>query len=45
MKKNNDNNNKVNRKIKQINKIKSFKKPYFRYLKNHFMGLECLAKI
>ena len=28
MKNNIDNNNKVNRKIKQINKVKSFKKPY-----------------
>ena len=28
MKNNNDNNNKVNRKIKQINKIKSFKYIY-----------------
>ena len=28
MKNNNDNNNKVNRKTKQINKVKSFKKSY-----------------
>ena len=28
MKNNNDNNNKVHRKIKQINKVKSFKKQY-----------------
>ena len=30
MKNNNDNNNKVNRKIKQINKVKSFKKKHIK---------------
>ena len=32
MKNNNDNNNKVNRKIKQINKEKSFKKTILKYV-------------
>ena len=32
MKNNNDNNNKVNRKIKQINKVKSFKKNISKYV-------------
>ena len=32
MKNNNDNNNKVNRKIKQINKVKSFKKTISKYM-------------
>ena len=32
MKNNNDNNNKVNRKIKQINKVKSFKKTISKYV-------------
>ena len=32
MKNNNDNNNKVNRKIKQINKLKSFKKIISKYV-------------
>ena len=32
MKNNNDNNNKVNRKIKQINKVKSFKKSITKYV-------------
>ena len=30
MKNNNDNNNKANRKIKQINKVKSFKKKHIK---------------
>ena len=32
MKNNNDNNNKVNRKIKQINKVKFFKKTISKYV-------------
>ena len=32
MKNNNDNNNEVNRKIKQINKVKSFKKTITKYV-------------
>ena len=32
MKNNNDNNNKVNRTIKQINKVKSFKKTISKYM-------------